>query len=201
MNPAITYAAAVAASYLLGSVPFGILIARLFGGVDPRSAGSGNIGATNVARSAGRAAGVLTLLADLLKGAVPVLLAQSLQPGAAVISLVGLAAFAGHIFPVYLGFRGGKGVATALGVMLAVSPPAALLCAGVFAVVVAFKRYVSLGSMIAAAMLPVFLSFLHGYGPYVPMGAAMAALVIIKHRANIKRLVEGTENRVGGKKG
>lgn len=191
----------IASAYLLGSVPFGIVVARIFGAVDPRKAGSGNIGATNVARSAGKAAGLITLALDLIKGAVPVLLASFLLADPALVSFVGLAAFAGHLFPVYLGFRGGKGVATAFGVMLAVAPPAALLSAAVFAVVLAVKRYVSLGSIIAAAFLPVFLSFMPRYKGFVPMGAAVAFLIIIKHKDNIKRLVEGKENRFGGKKG
>ncbi|MFQ5735776.1 MAG: glycerol-3-phosphate 1-O-acyltransferase PlsY [Thermodesulfobacteriota bacterium] len=191
----------IPAAYLLGSIPFGIVVARLFGGGDPRKAGSGNIGATNVGRSVGRAAGVLTLVLDLLKGAVPVLLAVGFFPDAAFVSLVGLAAFLGHLFPLYLGFRGGKGVATAFGVMLAVSFPVAVLCAVVFAVVVAFKRYVSLGSIIAAGLLPVFLSFMPRYKAFVPLGAAIAVLVIIKHKENIRRLAQGRENRVGGKKG
>ena len=191
----------IAAAYLLGSVPFGIVVARLFGGVDPRCAGSGNIGATNVMRSAGKAAGLLTLACDLLKGGAPVLLAPLLRADAAFISLVGLAAFAGHLFPVYLGFRGGKGVATAFGVMLALAPAAALLSAAVFAVVLALKRYVSLGSIIAASMLPVFLSFIPRYNGFVPLGVAVAVLIIVKHKENIKRLVEGKEKKFGGKKG
>jgi len=198
---AIYPVAFVAAAYLLGSVPFGIVVARLFGGVDPRKSGSGNIGATNVGRSAGRAAGLVTLALDLLKGGAPVLLASLLRTGPAFVSLVGLAAFAGHLFPVYLGFRGGKGVATAFGVMLAIAPVAALLSAAVFAVVLALKRYVSLGSIVAASTLPVFLSFMPRYKGFVPLGAVVAVLIIVKHKENIRRLVEGTENRLGGKKG
>jgi len=194
-------AAFIAGAYLLGSVPFGIVVARLFGGGDPRKSGSGNIGATNVARSAGRAAGLLTLALDLLKGGAPVLAASMARTDAAFISLVGLAAFAGHLFPVYLGFRGGKGVATAFGVMLFAAPVPALLSAAVFAVVLLLKRYVSLGSIVAATTLPVFLSFIPRYKAFVPLGVAVAVLIIVKHKDNIQRLVEGRENRLGGKKG
>ncbi len=191
----------ISLAYLLGSVPFGIVIARLYGGVDPRKTGSGNIGATNVSRSVGKTAGVATLVCDLLKGAVPVFLAIRFMPDAVFVSLVGLAAFIGHLFPVYLGFKGGKGVATAFGVMLVISPPAAMLSAAVFAVIVALKRYVSLGSIIAAGLLPVFLSFMPRYRGFVPLGAAVALLIIVKHKDNIRRLAEGRENKVGGKKG
>jgi len=202
MDMNLTYRGAfIAAAYLLGSVPFGIVVARLFGGVDPRRAGSGNIGATNVMRSTGKAAGLLTLACDLLKGGAPVLLASLLHADPAFISLVGLAAFIGHLFPVYLGFKGGKGVATAFGVMLAIAPAAAILSAAVFAVVLALKRYVSLGSIIAASTLPVFLSFMPRYKGFVPLGAAVALLIIVKHKENIKRLVEGKENKFGGTKG
>lgn len=200
MNTTILYAVFIPLSYFLGSVPFGLVIARLFGGVDPRKAGSGNIGATNVGRSVGKAAGVLTLLADALKGGAPVFIAFRCFPDTAFVSLVGLAAFAGHLFPVYLGFRGGKGVATALGIMLVIAPPAALLSAVVFAVAVGVKRYVSLGSIVGAGMLPVFLSFMPRYKQFLPLGIAIAALIIIKHKDNIKRLAEGKENKAGGKK-
>lgn len=191
----------VVAAYLLGSVPFGIVIARLYGGVDPRKTGSGNIGATNVGRSVGKTAGLLTLALDLMKGGAPVLLAPLLRSDPAFVSLVGLAAFGGHLFPVYLGFRGGKGVATAFGVMLVIAPVAALLSAAVFAVVLALKRYVSLGSIIAASAMPVLLSFMPRYRAFVPLGVAVAVLIIVKHRENIRRLVEGRENRLGGRKG
>ncbi|MBI5453099.1 MAG: glycerol-3-phosphate acyltransferase, partial [Deltaproteobacteria bacterium] len=118
----LTYILLVPIAYLLGSVPTGIVIVRLFGGVDPRSAGSKNIGATNVGRTSGRLPGILTLIGDLLKGALPVFIAFRLAPTPLLVSLTGLAAFLGHLFPVYLGFKGGKGVATACGVMLIVSP-------------------------------------------------------------------------------
>lgn len=195
----LTYILLISAAYLLGSVPTGIVIVRLFGGVDPRHSGSKNIGATNVGRTSGKLPGILTLIGDLFKGALPVFIAFRLGP-VPLVSLTGLAAFLGHLFPVYLGFKGGKGVATACGVMLIISPIATLLSAAVFIVTVLIKRYVSLGSILAAASLPVFLSFLTRGKPFVLLGAAISALVIIKHHENIKRLAEGRENKIGGKK-
>lgn len=196
----LTHILLISAAYLLGSVPTGIVIVRLFGGVDPRQSGSRNIGATNVGRTSGKLPGILTLAGDLFKGALPVFIAFRLAPTPLIVSLTGLAAFLGHLFPVYLGFKGGKGVATACGVMLIISPIATLLSAAVFIVTVLIKRYVSLGSILAAASLPVFLSFLTKGKPFVLLGAAISALVIIKHHGNIKRLAEGRENKIGGKK-
>jgi len=182
-------------AYLLGSIPTGVLVAKAFGASDPRREGSKNIGATNVGRTAGKAAGIITLIGDLLKGALPTFAAVSLTSEVRLISLVGFAAFIGHLFPVFLGFRGGKGVATACGIMLVVAPLATLLSAVVFVAAVLVKKYVSLGSMLAAASLPVFLSFLPHSRPFVPMGTVLGVLVIIKHKENIKRLAEGRENR------
>ncbi len=192
MNPYIL----IPFAYILGSIPTGVIVARAFGANDPRRAGSKNIGATNVGRTAGKRAGAITLMGDLLKGAIPVIAAISLTNEAAVISLVGFAAFIGHLFPVFLGFKGGKGVATACGVMVVVSPAATLLSALVFAAAVLVKKYVSLASMLAAASLPVFLSFLPKGKPFVPLGAVLGALVIMRHKDNIKRLVQGKENRI-----
>lgn len=186
-------------AYLIGSIPTGIIIVRLSGGIDPRSAGSGNIGATNVGRTSGKLAGVFTLIGDLLKGALPTYLAFLLYPDILFVSLAGIAAFLGHLFPIYLKFKGGKGVATACGVMLVISPLATLLSASVFVILVLAKRYVSLGSMGAAAMLPVFLSFLTKGKPYLPVGVLISTLVILKHKDNIRRLAEGKENKIGKK--
>ncbi|MBI5492806.1 MAG: glycerol-3-phosphate 1-O-acyltransferase PlsY [Deltaproteobacteria bacterium] len=186
-------------AYLIGSIPTGIIIVKLTGGVDPRSAGSGNIGATNVGRTSGKMAGVFTLIGDLVKGALPTYGAFLLYPDTLFVSLIGLASFLGHLFPVYLKFKGGKGVATACGVMLVISPIATLLSASVFILLVAAKRYVSLGSMGAAAMMPVFLSFLTKGRPYLPVGVLISTLVILKHKENIRRLAEGKENKVGRK--
>lgn len=198
----------IALSYLLGSVPFAVILARLFGGKDPRTIGSGNVGATNVVRSAGKVAGALTLVADIFKGAVPVYLAYLFMPylldgqrvsvhiAQVFASLVGFAAFAGHLFPVFLRFKGGKGVATACGVMFVISPVATLLSMGVFIFFVAIKRYVSLGSIFAAASMPIFIAFLPGKQDYVILSVLISALVIYKHKENIKRLVAGTENKI-----
>ena len=184
------------AAYLLGSVPFGVVFSKVFGGVDPRTVGSRNIGATNVKRAAGRTAGALTLVADILKGTVPVFIAIRLNPDPAFVSVAGFSAFFGHLYPVFLRFRGGKGVATACGVMAVISPVAVVLSVAVFAVVLKIKRYVSLGSMVSASALPVFLSLLPASRDYVVLGALIAVFVILKHKDNIKRLAAGVENKV-----
>src|SRR5512134_1334588 len=173
--------------YLLGSVPFGILVAKAFDrGLDLRKAGSGNIGATNVARTLGKAAGVITLLLDAGKGIFALALARIILDGPAYpwLALVGGAVFLGHVFPVYLRFRGGKGVATALGVVL-------------FAVVLYFTRYVSLGSLCAAVGLPVAMAFLGKSREYVTLSLLMGFLVIWTHRENIHRLLAGQESKFG----
>ncbi len=185
-------------SYLLGSVPTGVIIAKLAKGTDPRRSGSGNIGATNVARTLGRGAGVATLLGDMLKGAIPVFYAMHYASlGVVVVSLAALAAVLGHLFPVYLGFKGGKGVATACGVFLVLSPLATLICAVVFALIVLVTRYVSLGSMYSAITMPLALALLPGKLEFAPVSFLIALLIVFRHRANIKRLKEGTENRLG----
>jgi glycerol-3-phosphate acyltransferase PlsY len=188
-------------SYLLGAVPTGIIVARLAKGADPRSGGSGNIGATNVARTLGRGAGIVTLLGDMLKGAIPVFYAMHYASlGVVVVSLVAFAAVLGHLFPVYLGFRGGKGVATACGVFLVLSPLATLICVAVFALIVLVTRYVSLGSMYSAITMPLALALLPGKFVFAPVSLLIAMLIVFKHKANIKRLKEGTENRFGAQK-
>lgn len=195
-SDAAIYIFVLSGAYLLGSVPFGIAVARLFGGVDPRQSGSKNIGATNVGRTVGKAAGLLTLALDTLKGAVVVYLSIRYVNDPLLTALAGGSAFLGHIFPVFLGFKGGKGVATALGVMIILAPYATILSAAIFAIIVAFKRYVSLGSIIAAASLPAFL-YLFKPGLYtLALSVFISAIVIIKHKENIKRLVGGTENRI-----
>lgn len=185
----------IVASYLLGSVPFGILVASGFGAKDPRLAGSGNIGATNVARTSGRAAGLTTLAADVLKGALPVYVAIVIELDPLVVSLVALAAFSGHLFSIFLRFRGGKGVATALGVMAMVSPIGVFFAACIFAAVFAVTRYVSLGSVSAAVSLPIFCAVLPWYRTYTPLAAIIAALIIVSHRENLKRLRAGVEKK------
>ncbi len=189
-------AALVVSAFVLGSVPVGVIVARIMGGVDPRSAGSGNIGATNVGRTSGKKAGLVTLAGDILKGALPVTLAFYLHAGTTTIILAGAAAVAGHCFSPFLGFRGGKGVATACGVMAVVSPLSVLGSGAVFAVTVALWRYVSLGSIFAALTMPLFLALIPGSAVYLPLGAFISLLVILKHKDNIKRLMAGKENRL-----
>jgi acyl phosphate:glycerol-3-phosphate acyltransferase len=191
----------VLASYLLGSIPFGYLLVRLKGGGDIREQGSGNIGATNVARTAGWGIGAATLLLDTAKGFLAVWLTAHFSAGnIRFMMFAGLAAIIGHVFPVWLGFAGGKGVATALGVFLAVCWPAAVSAVVLFLLVVMFWRYVSLGSVSAAAALPVlfYLLYAPGHAPPAAVSACAllaAAIVIIKHRDNIERLMAGTEPR------
>jgi glycerol-3-phosphate acyltransferase PlsY len=187
----------IAVSYLIGSVPVGLIVAKLLGGSDPRSSGSGNIGATNVNRTLGKGAGIATLLGDMLKGAAPTYYAIYYVGGTDIISLVALAAIVGHLFPIYLGFKGGKGVATTFGVLIVVSPLAALICALVFALIVIIFRYVSLGSMYAAVTMPLALALVPGSLYFVPVSVLIAMLIVYKHKGNIKRLKEGTENKVG----
>ena len=190
----------VVAGYLLGSIPFGYLLVRLQGR-DIRAMGSGNIGATNVARSAGWSVGAATLILDTAKGFFAVWLIGHFSGGnIRFMTYAGLAAILGHIFPVWLKFSGGKGVATALGVFLEICWPAVAVAVAVFAIVVLFWRYVSLGSVSAAAALPllVYLLYAPGHAPplAVSTGTLLAAfLVILKHRWNIERLMIGTEPR------
>ena len=186
----------VVPAYLLGSVPIGILLSRLKG-QDPRKVGSGNIGATNVMRASGKALGILTLVGDILKGFLPTWLALRAGLAAPLVAAVAFAAFVGHLFPVYLRFKGGKGVATALGVFIALSPLAVLIDIAVFAVILITWRYVSLGSLAAAALMPVLLFAFRFPSPYVDLCLAMAILIFVKHARNIGRLCAGTENRVG----
>lgn len=193
-------AAAVAGAYLLGAVPFGWLLARLAGGVDVRRVGSGNIGATNVARSLGPWAGILTLALDVGKGAAAVWGAGRLAGSPGVAMAAGLAAVAGHVFPVYLGFRGGKGVATGLGAFLVLDPRAAMGAALFFLAAVAVSRRISAGSILAAASLPAILLFRHAPLALVLAGLASSLLIILRHAENIRRLFQGTEPKLGAKK-
>jgi glycerol-3-phosphate acyltransferase PlsY len=186
-------------AYLLGSIPFGLLVAKVFGRGDVRKEGSGNIGATNVSRVAGPLAGILTLLLDGAKGAAAVLVAGRYSNDSAMwMVIAGLAALVGHCFPVWLKFKGGKGVATAAGVYLALCPPAFLAGLILFLLVAGFSRYVSLGSVAAAVAMPLLMYFLwaphHAPPPVITFGAlAVAVLIVYKHDGNLQRLVEGTE--------
>ena len=213
-----------AASYLLGSIPFGYLLVRIFRGEDVRRSGSGNIGATNVARKS-PALGILTLLLDALKGSAAVVLGTILSPTffqqipisqipwqtvfpaakpdfVTSAALAALFAIAGHMFPIWLKFRGGKGVATGLGAFLMIAPKSVLLSAVIFLVVVLVFRYVSLGSIVAVAAFPNIALALQEYGnraTALVMMALTSVLIIVKHRTNIVRLLAGTENRVGSR--
>ena len=196
----------VAGAYLLGSIPFGLLMAGLFGVGDVRRSGSGNIGATNVARTAGTLPGVLTLLLDAAKGALPVwAAARYTQENALWMMLAGFAALLGHCFPVWLKFKGGKGVATAAGVFAVLSPAAFLAAIIVFLVVAMFWKYISLASISAAAAMPLLIYFLwaprHAPPHAITFGTLLiSVLIAFKHDANIQRLVEGTEPRFSLKK-
>jgi len=197
----------LAIAYLLGSIPFGYLLVRIFRKEDIRATGSGNIGATNVVRSGAKGLGILTLLLDLLKAFAAVWIAKHFAPGTPgfpsdLAVLAGVAAVLGHIFPVWLRFKGGKGVASALGVFIAIAPLAALCAVGVFIVVFAITRYVSLASILAAALMPLFcLLWMPDRSPVFVGGVIfLSLLVIAKHRANISRLMQGKESRFGSKK-
>jgi acyl phosphate:glycerol-3-phosphate acyltransferase len=187
------------AAYFLGSIPFGLILARAFGSGDVRKVGSGNIGATNVARAAGLLAGVFTLVLDVAKGAGAVLLAEKLSDGSATwMMIAAFAALLGHCFSVWLEFKGGKGVAIAAGIFLVLSPLACLTAIILFVLVVLFWRYVSLGSVSAAAAMPLLIYFLwaphHAPPLAVTIGTVAAVVLIIyKHRGNLQRLVEGAE--------
>jgi len=188
------------ASYLLGSIPFGLLIVRSSRGIDVRKRGSGNIGTTNVLRSAGRKEACLTLLADVMKGFLPVFMVQAVLGDLRLTAAAGTSAVLGHIFPVFLKFRGGKGVATALGVLAYLLPKAALGAVLVFLALTYWSKYVSLGSITAAITVPILAMLFHD-GTY-PVCASMiiALLVIVRHSQNIRGLLAGEENKLGAEK-
>ncbi|WP_019430364.1 glycerol-3-phosphate 1-O-acyltransferase PlsY [Limnohabitans sp. Rim47] len=201
--------AVVLASYLVGSLSFAVIVSRLMGLNDPRSYGSKNPGATNVLRSGSKKAAILTLLLDAVKGWLPVALVLAFGPphglGPGVAALAGLAAFLGHLYPVFFGFVGGKGVATAVGVLVGVNGLLALTTVLTFAIVVYFSRYVSLASMVAAVFAPVFYVFGDGVAWDVNAAevfslAVMSLLLVWRHRENINRLLAGTESKLGQKK-
>ncbi len=189
------------AAYILGSIPFGLILAKLFGRTDVRKGGSGNIGATNVARVVGPLAGILTLILDVAKGSAAVLLAARLsQDSATWMMIAALAALVGHCFPVWLKFKGGKGVATAAGMFLVLCPLAFLGSVILFVLVVTFWRYVSLGSISAAAAMPLLMYFFwaprHAPPLVITFGSLVAAVLIVcKHAGNIRRLAQGVEPR------
>lgn len=194
----IEYALALILGYGLGSIPFGLIATKLAGLGDVRAIGSGNIGATNVLRTGRKDLAALTLIGDAGKGAVAVLLAHWIW-GPQVDMVAGVAAFLGHVFPVWLGFKGGKGVATFIGILLALSWPVGLTFCGVWLLVAATTRYSSLSALTAAAMSPVAAYFLSGW-PLALTAAALALVLFVTHRTNIARLLDGSETRIWAKK-
>ena len=188
-------------AYLLGSIPTGVILAKAFGNVDPRTLGSKNIGATNVYRTAGKRLGIFTLLGDVLKGSIPVVIARlTLDPY--WVGAVALAAFLGHLFPIFLKFKGGKGIATGLGAFLALSPLSTILSLLIFLAVVYKWRFISLGSLTATASFPILLALLNPhrvYAPFMPFAITIGILIFYRHRENIRRLMGGKEARFGEK--
>ncbi len=200
----MTDSAFVLAAYLLGSIPFALVSSRLFSLADPRSYGSGNPGATNVLRSGNKAAAIVTLIGDAAKGWFAVWLALRLGPefGAAgwIAATCGLAAFLGHLFPLFIGFKGGKGVATALGVLIGYAWPVALGCAACWLLTARLTRYSSAAALAAAVAAPLLTAWFTDSGALIGATIAMAALLIWRHESNIRRLLAGQESRIGDKK-
>jgi len=190
-------AVAIIAAYAIGSIPFALILARRWGTRDLRRIGSGNLGAANVWRVTGATAGVLVALLDIAKGAAGVLVAEQLNGGAATPAAAGVAAVVGHIYPVWLGFRGGKGVATSCGVFAVLTPLAILPALAVFFVSVWITKYVSVGSVLASLALPPAAYATGGPEPAIAAAAAVAVLIVFRHRSNLKRVLAGTEPRVG----
>ncbi len=195
--------AAIVVAYLVGSLSFAVIVSRAMGLADPRSYGSGNPGATNVLRSGNKAAALLTLAFDALKGYLPVLAALWLQPrmgwGETTVGLVGLAAFLGHLWPVFFRFQGGKGVATAAGVLVALNPLLGAATLATWLIVAFFTRYSSLAAIVAAAFAPFFQLLQWGVSPMALPIAVMSLLLVWRHEANIRKLLAGTESRIGQK--
>jgi glycerol-3-phosphate acyltransferase PlsY len=194
-------------AYLVGSIPFSFIVGRLLGGSDVRIEGSGNVGATNVLREAGPKAGVLALILDLLKGVVPLMLGKIAGATPTTLAIIAIAVVLGHIYPVFLGFRGGKGVATAAGVGLCLAPLWTGIALVIFGLVVAVTRFVSAGSIAAAIALPVLAHFGSRFEAPAAVGlesqlalAVIALMVVARHRANLSRLFSGTESKLGRKR-
>ena len=201
--PTLYSAAATLAAYLIGSLSFAVIVSRLMGLSDPRSYGSGNPGATNVLRSGNKAAAILTLLLDALKGFVPVLLVDQFGGryglGEGTVALVGIAAFVGHLWPVFFHFKGGKGVATAAGVLLAINPWLGLATLATWVIIAFFFRYSSLAAIVAAVFAPFYQLLIWGGGPIAGAVALMGLLLVWRHTANIQKLLKGTESKLGQK--
>jgi len=201
--PVVYSVAAIVAAYLVGSLSFAVIVSRFMGLADPRSYGSGNPGATNVLRSGNKAAALLTLAFDALKGYVPVMAALwaggRFGWGETTVGLVGLAAFVGHLWPVFFRFQGGKGVATAAGVLLALNPLLGAATLATWLIVAFFTRYSSLAAIVAAAFAPFFQLLMWGASPMVLPITVMSLLLVWRHQANIRKLLAGTESRLGQK--
>jgi glycerol-3-phosphate acyltransferase PlsY len=187
----------VVAGYLLGSIPFGVAIARGAGGVDLRRVGSGNVGATNVLRTVGKGAAALTLVGDVGKGMLAVGLARWTGVGAGLVAAVGLVAVLGHLFPVWSRFRGGKGVATTLGVVLGAMPAVGGVLLVIWIAVAAVTRYSSLAALVATAAMPALVWLADGRPAMLALSGALLLLVVLRHRENIGRLLAGTEGKIG----
>lgn len=186
-----------ALAYLLGSLSTGVIVARLLGLQDPRAIGSKNPGATNLLRYGGKFAAVLTLAGDILKGVVAVWVARAVTDDTVILALVGLAVFIGHLWPVFFGFRGGKGVATALGVWSAFNPWVGLSLTVTWLAMAVLFRYSSLAALAAAVAAPLYVYLLMPQPAYLAMMVAMSALLVFRHRANVARLLAGTETKIG----
>jgi glycerol-3-phosphate acyltransferase PlsY len=199
----LTPALATLAAYLIGSLSFAVIVSRAMGMADPRTYGSGNPGATNVLRSGNKAAAILTLLLDALKGFVPVFAVQWLGPpfglGEGTLALVGLAAFLGHLWPVFFHFKGGKGVATAAGVLLGINPWLGLATLATWVVIAAFFRYSSLAAIVSAVFAPFYQLLIWDSGPVAGAVTLMGLLLVWRHAANIQKLLKGTESKLGHK--
>jgi glycerol-3-phosphate acyltransferase PlsY len=182
--------------YLLGSVPFGLILTKLFSQVDPRKTGSKNIGATNIFRTVGKTLGILTLIADVLKGVAPIWIANQWRLPDHWIAIAGLSPFLGHIFPIFLGFKGGKGVATALGIYLVISPVAVVIEFLLFSVLVWKWRFISLGSICCATTIPILIAFFRSDSrAYFILSVFIGTLILFRHQSNISRLLQGIENK------
>ncbi|MDX8395752.1 MAG: glycerol-3-phosphate 1-O-acyltransferase PlsY [Mariprofundaceae bacterium] len=196
----ITLWLCVIGSYLLGAIPFGLLFARWLTGKDPRQHGSGNIGATNAMRTGGKLVGILTLLSDIAKGALPVAFAIYFDVSEMMIAIIAIAVFMGHIFPVYLKFKGGKGVATMFGILIPWMPWTAVGSFVIWLLIYKTTRYVSLASILAGCALPVLAWGLNASMEAVIAGACLGGFMIARHRSNILRLIAGEELKTGGDK-
>lgn len=186
--------------YLIGSLPFAVIVSKAFGLADPRSFGSGNPGATNVLRTGNKAAAVLTLMGDAVKGWIAMAVAATVGADGTVVAFTGLAAFLGHLFPVFLKFKGGKGVATAIGVLIGLDGMVALGAALTWLAAAVVTRYSSLAAIVAACVAPTLALSRHGIGAVSVVVGLMCLLLIVRHKANILRLIEGTETQIGSKK-